>query len=362
MKAEWQTKTLGDVAEVIAGQSPEGAFYNTSGDGLPFYQGKKEFGEKFIGPPTTWTSRITKVALEGDVLMSVRAPVGPVNFATEKSCIGRGLAAIRSGDSLDKNFLFYFLLSKQDEISGTEGAVFASISKAEIERIGIALPFLPEQQRIVAILDEAFACIATAKANAEQNLQNARAVFESYLEAVFSQRGEGWICTTIGEQITLQRGFDITKDQQNSGDVPVVSSGGIKSFHDTAKVRAPGVVIGRKGTLGKVFYVENDFWPHDTTLWVKEFKGNHPKLVYYFFRNLDVAHLDTGTANPALNRNLVHPIKANWPLTSQQEALTNKFDAFEEETQHLETIYQRKLAALDELKKSLLHQAFNGDL
>ena len=133
MKGGWQTKTLGEVAEVIAGQSPEGPFYNNSGVGLPFYQGKKEFGEKFIGPPTTWSSQITKVALEGDVLMSVRAPVGPVNFATQKSCIGRGLAAIRSGKDLDRNFLFYFLLSKQEEINGTEGAVFASINKNDIQ-------------------------------------------------------------------------------------------------------------------------------------------------------------------------------------------------------------------------------------
>ncbi len=95
MTSEWQSKMLGDLADVIAGQSPEGSFYNSSGDGLAFYQGKKDFGDKFIGRPTTWTTRVTKVALEGDVLMSVRAPVGPVNFATEKACIGRGLAAIR---------------------------------------------------------------------------------------------------------------------------------------------------------------------------------------------------------------------------------------------------------------------------
>jgi type I restriction enzyme, S subunit len=69
MKNGWQTKTLGDVAEMIAGQSPEGSFYNTAGDGLPFYQGKKDFGEKFIGSSTTWTSQITRVALKGDVLM-----------------------------------------------------------------------------------------------------------------------------------------------------------------------------------------------------------------------------------------------------------------------------------------------------
>jgi len=152
MKGGWQTKTLGEVAEVIAGQSPEGPFYNNSGVGLPFYQGKKEFGEKFIGPPTTWSSQITKVALEGDVLMSVRAPVGPVNFATQQSCIGRGLAAIRSGKDLDRSYLFYFLLSKQEEICVAEGAVFASIKKDDIQSIKIELPPIPEQRKIAAIL------------------------------------------------------------------------------------------------------------------------------------------------------------------------------------------------------------------
>jgi len=80
----------------------------------------------------------------------------------------------------------------------------------------------------------------------------------------------------------LQRGFDITKHAQNEGGVPVVSSVH-QSFHDKAMVKAPGVVIGRKGTLGKVFYLDIDFWPHDTTLWVKEFKGNEPRFVLFLF-------------------------------------------------------------------------------
>lgn len=362
MKPKWQVMKLGDVAEVIAGQSPEGSFYNAAGQGLPFYQGKKEFGERFIGVPTTWTTRVTKVALEGDVLMSVRAPVGPVNFATQESCIGRGLAAIRSRKGLDRDFLFYFLLSKQDEISGTEGAVFASINKNDIQQIPIAFPTLPEQRRIVGILDEAFEGIATAKANAEKNFQNARALRQSALQSALSAKGPGWLRTTIGEQVMLQRGFDITKGQQKPGSVPVVSSGGVKSFHDTAMVEAPGVVIGRKGTLGKVFYLEDDFWPHDTTLWIKKFNGNDPRFVYYFFTNLDVIHLDSGTANPALNRNLVHPIEIDWPPLSQQKAIAERLDALSVETQRLESIYRRKLAALDELKKSLLHRAFDGEL
>ena len=125
MKKGWQTKAIGDVCEVIAGQSPQGKFYNAEGKGMPFYQGKKDFGEKFISAPTTWTTQTTKIAREGDILMSVRAPVGPVNFATGEICIGRGLAAIRSSEELNRDFLFYQLWHLQPDIAGREGAVFA---------------------------------------------------------------------------------------------------------------------------------------------------------------------------------------------------------------------------------------------
>ena len=192
MKNGWQQKQIGDLCEVIAGQSPEGKFYNAEGKGMPFYQGKKDFGEKFIETPTTWTTQTTKIAQEGDILMSVRAPVGPVNFATEEVCIGRGLAAIRSGTELNRDFLFYQLQHLQPEIAGREGAVFASINKSEIEGLPLAFVPLPEQQRIVGTLDEAFAGVATAKANAEKNLQNARALFESHLQSVLTRRGKGW--------------------------------------------------------------------------------------------------------------------------------------------------------------------------
>ena len=147
---------LGKRASVIAGPSPEGSYYNNSGHGLPFYQGKKDFGERELQPPTVWTSRTTKEAQAGDILMSVRAPVGPINFARDRVCIGRGLAAIRCRDGLDPDFLFYQLLGMQADIAGKEGAVFASINKAEIEALPIVVPAVDDQSRIVAILDEAF--------------------------------------------------------------------------------------------------------------------------------------------------------------------------------------------------------------
>lgn len=140
---------LGEVAEVIAGQSPEGKYYNEKSEGLPFYQGKTEFTEMYLGSPKVWTTKITKIAEKDDILMSVRAPVGPINIATEKICIGRGLASIRA-NKIDQMFLFHFLKSVEDKVKGNGGAVFDSINKKQIEELKIPLPSMEIQKKLVA--------------------------------------------------------------------------------------------------------------------------------------------------------------------------------------------------------------------
>lgn len=179
--------SLGTLAEVIAGQSPEGIYYNSNGQGIPFYQGKKEFGDKFLGAPTTWTTKITKLAQSGDILMSVRAPVGPINFATQEICIGRGLASIRASKLINKDFLYYFLLHKQPEISGNTGAVFNSINKEQIASIELPVPSLERQQKIVERLENAFAEIELLKAQIRIKKDYAAALRQSLLSSAFTQ-------------------------------------------------------------------------------------------------------------------------------------------------------------------------------
>lgn len=362
MSTRWIASTIGAVCDVTAGQSPDGRFYNEAGFGLPFYQGKKEFGKRYIEPPTTWTTSVTKMAQAGDILMSVRAPVGPINVATDRICIGRGLAAIRAKGEIDSQFLYYGLLALQKSIRGTDGAVFSSISKKQIEALHFAYPPPPEQKRIVAILDEAFAAIETAIANTVISLERARELGIRTVRQFFANGGSDWTRTRIGEQVLLQRGFDITKKEQQLGDVPVVSSGGVKSYHSVSKAQGPGVVIGRKGSIGSVYWIETDYWPHDTTLFVKDFKGNIPKLIYYLFESLELKRLDTGTANPALNRNLVHPIEILLPPKNQQTKVIAHIDSIFDGSEQLERIQENKHQRLSELKQSLLHKAFTGEL
>lgn len=141
-----------------------------------------------------------------------------------------------------------------------------------------------------------------------------------------------WLPATWGDVITLQRGYDITRRQQSlAGTIPVVSSGGISSHHDTSMSDGPGVVIGRKGTLGRVHYVDGPFWPHDTTLWVRDFKGNDPRFVYYALTSMNTVFLNVGSASPTLNRNHVHPLPVLWPAdVGEQRAIAEVLGALDD--------------------------------
>ena len=386
MKKGWERKQIGDLCEVIAGQSPEGKFYNNDGKGMPFYQGKKDFGEKFIEAPTTWTTQTTKIAREGDILMSVRAPVGPVNFATDEACIGRGLAAIRSRAELNRDFLFYQLLHLQPEIAGKEGAVFASINKSEIEALPITFALLPEQQRIVGILDEAFEGIATAKANAEKNLQNARALFESHLQSVFTQRGEGWVEKRLGVLSRINYGYTesasadkvgpkflrITDIQNNQVDWSNVPYCPIEdSDYPKYKLAHGDIVFARTGaTTGKSYLVtkppEAVFASYLIRVQLSTTELLPPFLNLFFMTQTYWDSIRSGTSGSAqggFNATKLGELVIPFPISGkQQQSIVAKFDALSEETQRLESIYQQKLTALEELKKSLLHQAFSGVL
>ena len=185
---------LEEVAEVISGQSPPGKSYNDTGVGSPFYQGKTEFGQMFIGKPTKWTTDPRRFAEKGDILMSVRAPVGPVNLTTRRICIGRGLAAIRPIRSrLLTTYIFYVLHSLESEITGSTGSAFASINKSDIQRIQIPLPPLEVQREIVSEIE-----------GYQRVIDGARAVVENYRPHIAVD--PEWPMVELGEVCLFKRG------------------------------------------------------------------------------------------------------------------------------------------------------------
>jgi len=150
IESKWDTVRLNEVIELISGQSPESEYYNQNNRGLPFYQGKTEFGGIYLKLPVYWTEKTTKEAIKGDVIMSVRAPVGPVNLNPfERICIGRGLNALRVTSKILSKYLFYYLRSNQEIITGNDGVIFQSISREQILAIKIPIPPKGIQEKIV---------------------------------------------------------------------------------------------------------------------------------------------------------------------------------------------------------------------
>lgn len=177
---EWNSRNMGEIVKITMGQSPPGSSYNNEEKGVPFYQGKTEFGTIYLRAPRVWTTDPKKYASSGDIVMSVRAPVGPVNLVKEDICIGRGLAAIQSNQELlDNLYLFYYLRTIEESIRGNGGAVFDSISKTSIESLEVRFPNIETQKGIVEKL--------TQEENLVKTLQNKvielERTIESYIES-----------------------------------------------------------------------------------------------------------------------------------------------------------------------------------
>jgi type I restriction enzyme S subunit len=124
----------------------------------------------------------------------------------------------------------------------------------------------------------------------------------------------------------------------------------------------PGVLIGRKGSAGKLHYVEDDYWPHDTTLYVREFRGNVPKFVWYMLHILDLTSFDTGSSNPTVNRNRVHPMRTAWPTPSEQEHIVSKLDTELEEMGQLGSQVVKSVQHLEEYRAAIITSAVTGQI
>jgi type I restriction enzyme S subunit len=169
-------------------------------------------------------------------------------------------------------------------------------------------------------------------------------------------RVNAWVEGLLGDVITLQRGFDITKKDQHPGPYPVISSSGPSSHHDEFKVSGPGVVIGRKGSLGGVYFADGSFWPHDTTLWVKDFKGSDPRFVFYLLQTLGLEKFDVGASNPTLNRNHLHLLPVAVPERNTQQRIAAVLSAYDDLIEN----NTRRIQILEEMAQAIYREWFVG--
>lgn len=142
---------------------------------------------------------------------------------------------------------------------------------------------------------------------------------------------ESWATKALGDVIRLKRGHDLPADRRQPGTVPVISSSGLSGFHSLAAAHGPGVVTGRYGTLGKTYYIKEDYWPLNTTLYVEDFKGNDPRFVAYLLSSLDLARHNDKSSVPGVNRNDLHRIGVRLPLSSDaQRAIAEVLGALDD--------------------------------
>ncbi len=395
MRAGWQTKQLGDICRLIGGGTP-------SKDKMEYYAGDIPWATVRDMRPEVITkteckitreavkSSATNVIPKGNVVIATRVGLGKVCLLGQDMAINQDLRGIVPIDPkiLSVRFLFWWLISIKDSIvaEGT-GATVQGVKLPFVRSLQAPVPPLAEQRRIVGILDEAFEGIVTAKANAEKNLQNARAVFESHLNAVFTQRGEGWVETTIGEHIRFIDYRGKTPAKKESG-IRLITAKNVKmgylqespmefvapSSYDRWMTRgiprqgdvlftteAPLANVAQLDTDEKVVFAQRIIimQPDPATL--------NSTFLRYLLLSQPAQHRihvkGTGATVKGIKASLLKTIEISFPKSlNKQEKIISKLDSLDTETQRFESIYQQKLAALEELKKSLLHQAFTGAL
>ena len=171
---------------------------------------------------------------------------------------------------------------------------------------------------------------------------------------------KGWQKIRIIDFSPLQRGFDLPANQIKEGPYPVVYSNGIKNYHSEYKSKAPGVVTGRSGTIGEVTYVSEDYWPHNTSLWVTDFKGNHPKFVFYCLRHLKTYRFNAGSGVPTLNRNDLHKQSIFSPPFPEQKAIASLLETWDTAIEKTEALIAAKEKRFKWLLKTLISDQQNN--
>ncbi len=404
MKTGWQTKALGELCEIELGKTPARA-------NKVFWDENRETTNVWLSIADLLNAKdnlavdskeylsdkgaaISKIVRKGTLLVSFKLTLGRLAFAGRDLYTNEAIAALRlfNERELSREFLFYFL-HFFDWRKAAENDVKLkgmTLNKAKLKGLHVHFPSLSEQQCIVGILDEAFDGIATTKANAEKNLQNTRALFESHLQAIFTQRGEEWTEKPLAELCDANRVITygvIKLGDEVSGGVPClrtsnvrwlrIETEGIKliasslsSEYSRTILKGGEVLVNVRGTLGGVAVVEPEMagWNVSREVAVVPVDSSQVNPVFLSYligsgvSQQWLGGVKKGAAYVGINIEDLRLLPVSAPKLNKQLEVVMYLESLQEETQRLESIYRRKLAALDELKKSLLHQAFNGEL
>ena len=387
----WETKKLSEIAAVQMGQSPPGETYNSDGVGLPFFQGKAEFGAEH---PTRvkWCSQPSRIAEAGDILLSVRAPVGPTNFATERCCIGRGLAAIRSEPKkCNQRYIRYYLKRFESDIAARGvGSTFTAINRNDIERLELPVPPLEEQERLVKLLDEA----DELRKLRDQADRRTATLIPALFHEIFGDPTHldkmRWSFKPLGEFAKVSYGLadklDSTTKPENGTRILTISNVLLHGSIDT-RVEKYSVVEPaerRKARLQNfdlLFNWRNGSEEHvgKTAIWEEQVEGEvlhvsfllkiradlkqaNPYFLWALINRLRATGYFTRNARMQINRKFNASELSALKLPLPPLELQEEFAARASEIRVLQAEQATSRRRLDDLFQSLLHRAFKGEL
>jgi len=383
-----ETVALGEACIVVMGQSPPGTSYNTSGDGLPFFQGKTDFGETYP-KVRVFCNQPSRIAEEGDILMSVRAPVGPTNLAKERCCIGRGLAALRTGTRLDTSFLLYFLRHHEPRLASQgQGSTFDAINRDDLEEIEIPLPGLPEQRRIAGRLEQSDRLRRTRRYALELTdtflpaaflelfgdpAENPRAFDRVQVEGLFAHSRDGAKCGPFGSALKkheyVAAGIPVWT-MNNVGANQFVEAGCLyitpQKFEELAAYNAQNgdILVSRAGTVGRMAIVRTTHPRSIIHSNIIRLSLNHAKILPIYFVGLmtwfapRVARLKRGQEDAYTFMSMGSLGELQIPLPPFP--LQQKFAALVQRVDRLRAVQREALRQAEHLFASLLHRAFSG--
>lgn len=378
--SEWQKVKLGDVCEITSSKRIFFSEYVESG--IPFYR-SKEIIEKGKGEEISQPLYISEekydeikgkygVPQKGDLLLTAVGSLGIPFVVKDNSPFyfkDGNLVWLKHFQDINPFFLYYWIKSEKGYnalYNIAIGSAQKALTIAAIKSLEIPLPSLTTQHRIATILSRYDSLIENYQKQIKLLEEAAQRLYKEWFfdlhfpghenTNIIDGVPEGWENTNVNGIVTFHRGYDLTHSEMIDGKYPVIGSTSIIGTHKDYKINGPGIVTGRSGSLGKFQLIQSDFWPHNTTLYISDFKGHDVYYIYCMLSRLDFASLNNGGAIPTLNRNVLSNISVLEPDSKVQKEFTKIVTPMFIKREHL----QSQLRLLTEARDRLLPKLMSG--
>ena len=360
---------VGQVTQWLSGGTPNRSIAEYWTGEIPWISGSTLKGSEIHESDQHLTTQAVAVG-------SKMAPVGATLFLVRGSalhneiraglvvapvCFNQDVKALVPSPRIMPKFLTYSLLGRTQDLLklvSTAGNSAGVLDTKLVQSFEIFLPPNPEQRAIAEALTDVDGLLGALEALIAKKRAIKQAAMQQLLTGKTRLPGFSgkWAKVSLGEVAPLQRGFDLPTSQIRPGPYPVVYSNGALNEHDTFMVKSPGVITGRSGTIGKVHYLERNYWPHNTSLWVTSFSGNDPKFIYYLYTHIDLSRLLSGSGVPTLNRNDVHQHLVSRPPFVEQTAIAAVLSDMDDEI----AVLERHLDKTALIKQGMMQQLLTG--